>query len=70
MESNESKRKYLEGILEEAERSEEQLNRLLIETKMRRNHNLERLNNIFGVGERLKWRDEAGLLQQMREAIN
>lgn len=69
MESEDSKRAYLESVLAEVAKSEEQMNRLLIEEKMRRNHNLSRLRDVFVVGERQKWKDDNGLLQNIRKAI-
>lgn len=70
MDASDPQKVYLEGILEEVARSEEQLNRLLVEAKMRRNHNLGRLKDIFAIGERQRWRDDSGLLQKVRETIN
>lgn len=69
MESEDQKRGYLESILEEVAKSEEQMNRLTVEAKMRRNHNLSRLRDVFAVGERLKWKDDNGLLQKIKKAI-
>jgi hypothetical protein len=67
---SDSQAKYLESVVEEVEKSEEQLNRLLVEAKMRRNHNLGRLREVYAMGERLKWRDDRGTLQKVRTAIN
>ena len=61
----EDKKQYLENILGEVEKSEESFNRLMLETKMRRNHNISKLRDIRDFGAKMNWKDETGLLEQI-----
>ena len=59
------KKHYLENILVELEKKDEYLNKLIIESKMKRNHNLAKLKDIRDLGGNMNWKDDTGLLEQI-----